>query len=148
MDQYANWRQHICGASRSSRHYGNLPAHYGSKCASLSRLRISRPINSANTIFAKSPIRNGTTHCAIAATNEHFINTINHTVPNKYKTAVPAAMPSKSHIILYDDFTIKIPEINASNMYPTKYPPVGPTSFATPPVYPEKTGSPAKPSIK
>ena len=31
---------------------------------------------------------------------------------------------------------------------PTKYPPVGPSIFPGPPEYPEKTGSPTKPSRK
>jgi len=44
------------------------------------------------------------------------------------------------------NLSTNIPPITAMKINPIIYPPVGPTSLAAPPVKPEKTGTPARPS--
>ena len=55
-------------------------------------------------------------------------------VPNAYVTAVPSTIPITAITMFPENFSTKNPLINAKKINPTKYPPVGPASLASPPL--------------
>ena len=106
------------------------------------------PPATANTIFIKSPIKNGITHCANAEINDVFIKFINHIVPNKYVTESPTIIPNPCKTTFFSKRLTNKPLIKAIKMNPIKYPPVGPANTCAPPENPENTGNPMKPNNK
>ena len=103
------------------------------------------PTMIAITIFAASPGRYGITPAYNPCTNVKCICAHSQIVPNAYVTAVQSTIPITAITMFPENFSTKNPLINAKKINPTKYPPVGPASLASPPLNPENTGSPTAP---
>ena len=90
----------------------------------------------------------GVTPAARALAKVSFAATLNQAVPIAYKTIVANIIPSSCIGLLLRNLSAKKPIINDIGIYPMRYPPVGPTSLASPAPKLEKTGTPTIPKSR